>query len=68
MRTFYSCTCTKKIENPYVPPIVQNAKTIENETKKAIDNFLKNASEFNKVVEVATNQRKENYFDELFDV
>ena len=40
---------------------------IENKTKKAINDFLKTASEFNKVEEVAKNQKRENYFDELFD-
>ena len=30
---------------------------IENETKKAINDFLKTASEFNKVEEVAKNQK-----------
>ena len=37
---------------------------IENETKNEIDEFLKTASEFNKVNMVATSQKKENQYDE----
>ena len=40
---------------------------IENETQNEIDEFLKTASEFNKVNMVATSQKKENQYDEQFD-
>ena len=42
-------------------------RTIENGTKSEIDDFLKTASEFNKVEVTATNQKREDYYDKLFD-
>ena len=42
-------------------------RTIENGTKNEINDFLKTASEFNKVEVTATNQKRENYYDKLFD-
>ena len=57
----------KKIENPYVAPAPQDAQIIENETKNETDNFLKRASEFNKVDAAATKQEREDYYDKLFD-
>ena len=47
----------KKIENPYVLPTPQDAKTIENET----------ASEFNNVDTATTKQKRDDYCDKLFD-
>ena len=49
----------KKIENPYVPPTPQDAQTIENETKTT--------SEFNNVDATATKQKRDDYYDKLFD-
>ena len=57
----------KKIENPYVSPTPQDAQTIENETKYKIGNFLKTASEFNKVDVAATKQKRDHYYDKLFN-
>ena len=36
--------------------------------QKVTDDFLKATSEFNKVDVAATNQKSENYYDEVFDV
>ena len=44
----------KKIEDPYVEPTLKDAGTIENESNEKIDNFLKAASEFNKIDVAAT--------------
>ena len=57
----------KKIENPYVPPTPQDTQTIENETKNEIDDFLKTVSEFNKVDAAATKQKRDDYYEKLFD-
>ena len=64
---FQNLTSTKKIENPYVPPLPQDAQTIENETKNKFDDFLKTVSEFNKVEAAATKQERDDYYDKLFD-
>ena len=45
----------------------QDAQTIEIETKNEIDDFLKRASEFNKVDATATKQKREDYCVKLFD-
>ena len=50
---------TKKIENPYVSPTLQDAQTIENETKTV--------SEFNNVDATTTKQKRDDYYDKLFD-
>ena len=57
----------KKIEDPYVKPTVKDAVTIKNETNKEIDDFLKVASEFNKIDKAATRQKKVDYYDKLFE-
>ena len=57
----------KKIENPYLPLVPQDAQTIETETKNEIDDFLKRASEFNKVDATTTEQKREDYCEKLFD-
>ena len=57
----------QKIEDPYVEPTVKDAVTIENETNKGIDDFLKVASEFNKLDAAATRQKKVYYYDKLFE-
>ena len=49
---------TKKIENPYVPAALQDAETIEKETKNEIDDCLKAVSESNKVDAPATKQKR----------
>ena len=41
----------------------QDAQTIENETKNETDDFLKTASEFNKVETAAAKQKKDDYYD-----
>ena len=48
----------KKIENPYVPAALQDAETIEKETKNEIDDCLKAVSESNKVDAPATKQKR----------
>ena len=58
---------TKKNENPYVPSAPQDAQVIENETKNEIDNFQKTAPEFNKADAAATKQKRDNYYEKLFD-
>ena len=45
----------------------QDAQTIETETKNEIDDFLKRASEFNKVDATTTEQKREDYCEKLFD-
>ena len=57
----------KKMENLYVPPTVKDAQMKENETKNEIHDFSKPASEFNKVDVAATNQKRKDYYDSLFD-
>ena len=44
----------KIVEHPYVEPTVQDAETIENETKKGNDKFLDLYKNFNKVNDAAT--------------
>ena len=46
--------------------MVQDAQTIENETKDEIDCFLQTASEFNKIDAAATKQKKVDFYDKLF--
>ena len=41
--------------------------TIENETNKEIDDFLKVASEFKKIDAAATRQKKVDCYDKLFE-
>ena len=48
----------KKIENPYVSAALQDAETIEKETKNEIDDCLKAVSESNKVDAPATKQKR----------
>ena len=57
----------KKIKNPYVKPKPQDAQTIVYETKNEIDDFLKTASEFNKFNAAARKQKRDYYYDKLFD-
>ena len=57
----------KRIENPHVPVAPQDVQTIESETKNEINDFLKRASEFNKVNAAATKQKRNDYHDKLFD-
>ena len=45
----------------------QDAQAIENETKNEIDNFLKTASEFHTVDAAATKQKRDDYYDKLFN-
>ena len=47
-------------------PLVQDAQTIEDDTKNEIDSFLQPASEFNKVDAAATKQKNVDFFDKLF--
>ena len=46
---------------------MKDAVTIKNETNKEIDDFLKVASEFNKIDKAATRQKKVDYYDKLFE-
>ena len=46
---------------------MKDAVIIENETNKEIDEFLKVASEFNKIDAAATRQKKFDYYDKLFE-
>ena len=57
----------KKIWKPYVFLRVQDAQTIENETKNEIDDFLKTAPELDKKDVAATNQKRDDYYNKLFD-
>ena len=57
----------KKIEVPYVEPTVKDAGTIENESNKKIGDFLKVASEFNKIDAAATRHKKVDYYEKLFE-
>ena len=50
----------KKVEQPYVEPMVQDAETIEKETKKENDKFLDLYQKFNEVNDAATQQKKDN--------
>ena len=56
-----------KTDNPHVPPMVQDAETIEEETKKATNDFIKTVLKFNETDMAATRQKKEDYYDKLFD-
>ena len=57
----------KKIETPYVQPTVQDAQTIESETKSETDEFLQTASEFNKIDTPPIKQKKVDLYNKLFD-
>ena len=50
----------KKVEQPYVEPMVQDAETIEKETKKENNKFLDLYEKFNEVNDAATQQKKDN--------
>ena len=55
------------METPYVALTVQDAQTIEDETKNEIDDFLQVASELNKTDAAATKQKEVDFLDKLFD-
>ena len=57
----------KKIEESYVEPQVQGAETIEKETKKDDEEFDDLALKYNEIDDTATEQKKKNYFINLFD-
>ena len=48
----------KKIEEPYVEPQVQDAETIDKETKKEDEEFYDLALKYNKIDNAATEQKK----------
>ena len=56
-----------KTDNPHVPPTVEDAETIEEEIKKATNDFIKTVLKFNETDIAATRQKKEDYYDKLFD-
>ena len=56
-----------KAKDEYVEPTVQDAETIEKETKKEDNEFLKLATKFNEVNTAAAEQKKQDHFDELID-
>ena len=55
-----------KIDNPYVEPIVEDTETIEKETKKEDDDFIKTVIKFNEIHTAALEQKKQEHIDELF--
>ena len=58
----------KKIEHPYVAPQVQDAETIEKETKKEDDEFFDLDKKYNEIDDAVTEQKQQkNYFIDLFD-
>ena len=57
----------KKIEHLYVEPQVQDAETIEKETTEEDDEFFDLDQKYNKIDNVATEQKKQDYFIDLFD-
>ena len=57
----------KKVEHSYVEPQVQDAETIERETKKENDEFLDLYKNLNKVNGVTTQQKKDNEVIDLVD-
>ena len=57
----------KKVEHPYVAPQVQDAETIERETKKENDEFSDLYKRFNEVNDVATQQKKDKEIIGLID-
>ena len=57
----------KKIEEPYIEPQVQNAETIEKETKKKDKELCDLALKCSEIDNAATEQKKQNYFINLFD-
>ena len=57
----------KKVEHPYVVPQVQDAKTIERETKKENDELSDLYKKFNEVNDVATQQKKDKEIIGLID-
>ena len=57
----------KKIEHPYVERQVQDAETIEIETKKEDDEFFDLEQKFNVIDNAATEQKKQNDLKDLVD-
>ena len=57
----------KKVEHPYVELTIQDAETIEKETKKENDKFLDPYKKFNEVNDAATQQKKDNEVTYLID-
>ena len=57
----------KKIAHPYVEPEVQDAETIEIETKKEDDEFFDLEQKFNEIDNAATEQKKQNDLKDLVD-
>ena len=55
-----------KIDNPYVEPTVEDTETIEKETKKEDDDFIKTVIKFNEIHTAALEQKKQEHIDELF--
>ena len=47
-----------KTDNPHVPPTVQDAETIEEETKKVTNDFIKTVLKFNETDMTATRQKR----------
>ena len=57
----------KKVEYPYVEPTIQDAETIEKETKKENDKYLDLYKKFNEVNDAATQQKKDIEVTYLID-
>ena len=57
----------KKIEHPYVEPQVQDAETIETETKKEDDKLFDIEKKCNEIDDAATEQKKQNTIIDLID-
>ena len=56
-----------KTDDPYVEPIVQDAETIEKETKKKDDEFFKLALKFSEIDSAAIEQKRQENIIDLFD-
>ena len=57
----------KKVEYPYIEPTIQDAETIEKETKKENDKYLDLYKKFNEVNDAATQQKKDIEVTYLID-
>ena len=58
-----------KTDNPFAEPTVQNAETIEKQTKKEDDDFIKTVIKFNEIDTAALQQKKnkQEHIDKSFD-
>ena len=56
-----------KTDHSYVEPIVQDAETIEKETKKKDDEFFKLALKFSEIDSAAVEQKRQKNIIDLFD-